>query len=249
VGFKWHPFSAIGVNSFYWQGVGFVSETEGWAGGDSGSGTANFLHTTNGGTNWTRVGFDDSRRINRIRVLSPDLAVAAGTKVYIYRVPLAITNQPHSQWVSPGVDVTFAVGLSGNPPFAYQRRRDGATVSGATSSTLTLTNVARGNSATYSVVVTNASGGSLLSSNAVLRVFTPQILSGPNLGEGVVNVSFGDQPGGTMLTNYIPFFQVQASSNLLDWEILDTTLSVTNGRLLFKDTNLMPQRFYRVVER
>ena len=242
------PFSAIGVNSFYWQGVGFVSETEGWAGGDSGSGTANFLHTTNGGASWSRVGFDDSRRINRIRVLSPDLAVAAGAKVYVYRLPLAITNQPHTQWVSPGVDVTFSVGVSGNPPFAYQWRRDGAVVPGATHSSYTLTNVARSNSATYSVTVTNVSGGSLSSSNAVLRVFTPQLLSGPNFEAGEVNVSFGDQSSVPMLTNYSPFFQVQASSNLVDWEVLNTTLSVTNGRLVFRDTNLMPQRFYRVVE-
>jgi hypothetical protein len=180
--------------------------------------------------------------------LSPELAVAAGVKVYVYRVPLAITNQPHTQWVSPGVDVTFSVGVSGNRPFAYQWRKDGSLIPGATQSTFALVNVARSNSAVYAVVVTNASGGSLLSSNATLRVFTPQLLSGPSIGAGEVSISFGDSPGGAMVTNYIPFFQVQASSNLIDWEVLNTTLSVTNDRLVFRDTNLMPQRFYRVIE-
>jgi photosystem II stability/assembly factor-like uncharacterized protein len=242
------PFAAIGVSSFYWQGVGFATEQEGWAGGDSGSGTANFLHTTDGGASWTPVGFSDSRRINRIRFLRPDFAVASGAKIYVYRAPLAIVNQPRTQWVSPGMNVTFSVEVSGNPPFAYQWQRDGVNIAGATSSTYSLTNVVRSNSATFRVVVTNATGGTLLSSNAMLRVFTPQLLGNLNLAGGTVSGSFGDGDGGQMDSNYLPFFQVLASTNLANWELLDTPLSVTNGRLLFRDTNAASSRFYRVRE-
>src|SRR5204862_5270150 len=49
------PLSSIGSpQSFYLQGIGFVSTNEGWAGGASG--TNNFIHTTNGGATWSPVG-------------------------------------------------------------------------------------------------------------------------------------------------------------------------------------------------
>src|SRR6476620_9691103 len=76
------PFSSIasGMTSFYWQGIGFVSDNEGWAGGDSSTSpyANNFLHTTNGGASWSPVGTSDTLRVNRIRFLRPDYAVASG---------------------------------------------------------------------------------------------------------------------------------------------------------------------------
>ena len=49
------------------------------------------------------------------------------------------------------------------------------------------------------------------------------------MGVGKVSVLFSDNLGGAMNSNYIPYFQIEATTNLVDWEILDTPLSVTNG--------------------
>jgi hypothetical protein len=244
------PYAAIGVPSFYWQGVGFASATEGWAGGDSSTTpyANNFLHTTDGGATWQPAGYVDSLRINRIRFLSPTLAVASGAKLHVYRVPLALTNQPQSQWTSPGVNIGFSVGVSGNPPFSFQWQKNGSDLAGETSNNLLLTNVARSHSGTYAVTVTNA-WGSLQSSNATLRVVVPQYVLTPNIdGGGNVQILFGDADGGLMATNDLAGFQVQATTNLTDWIPLTNSLSVTNGRILLRDSGLFPRRFYRILE-
>ena len=141
------------------------------------------------------------------------------------------------------------VGVSGNPPFSYQWRKDGADIYGATASTLTLNNVTRAQSGTYTVRVTN-SWANLLSSNAVLRVVVPQYLELPQLADdgGSVTILFGDSDGGSLTTNDLPNFQVQATSNLLNWVVLTNSLSLTNGMMLLQDSALYPRRFYRVLE-
>jgi hypothetical protein len=244
------PYSTIGIPSFYWQGIGFVTTNEGWAGGDSNTSpyADDFLHTTNGGASWTPVGYTNSVRINRIRFLSPTLAYASGAKLHVFRVPLAITNQPQSQWVSPGVNVIFSAGVTGNPPFGYQWQKDGALLGGATNSALTLNNVVRGQSGSYSLIASNA-WGTLTSSNAVLRVVAPQYLRAPQLnGAGMATVLFGDSSGAPLTSNDIPNLQVQVTTNLADWQPLTNPLSITNGLLSFQDLSRFPRRFYRVLE-
>ena len=80
-----------------------------------------------------------------------------------------ITTQPLSQTVNTGANVTFTTAAGGSPAPTFQWRKDGTNISGATSSTLTLTSVTSTNAGTYSVVATN-SAGSATSSNAVLTV-------------------------------------------------------------------------------
>jgi len=60
------------------EGVGFVSADRGWVG----SGESLYA-TSDGGTTWRRVGF--GRSINRMRVLSADLVLACGDRVYRWR--------------------------------------------------------------------------------------------------------------------------------------------------------------------
>jgi len=80
-----------------------------------------------------------------------------------------ISTQPASASVALGGSVTFFVVASGPGPLAYQWRKDGAAIAGATSATLALTGVAAGQTGSYSVVVTNA-GGSVTSDSASLTV-------------------------------------------------------------------------------
>jgi hypothetical protein len=88
-----------------------------------------------------------------------------------------ITNQPVSQIVTQGNNVSFAVGVTGPGPFTYQWRFNGNNIGGGagTSATLNRNNVQAGNQGTYTVVVAN-SGGSVTSAPAVLTVRTSPII-------------------------------------------------------------------------
>ena len=83
----------------------------------------------------------------------------------------AITTQPASQSVSAGGNATFNVSASGTAPLGYQWRFNGATISGASGTTLSLANVQLSQGGNYTVVVTN-SVGSVTSAVAVLTVTT-----------------------------------------------------------------------------
>lgn len=80
-----------------------------------------------------------------------------------------ITTQPAGQNVSVGADVTLTVVATGNPAPAYQWKKDGVDIAGATGASLVLLNVTTGDSAGYTVEITN-SEGSVTSAAAVLTV-------------------------------------------------------------------------------
>jgi hypothetical protein len=82
-----------------------------------------------------------------------------------------ITTQPTSQTVAPGATVTFTVAATGNPVPTYQWKKGATNVTGATSASFTISNVAPTDAASYTVVVTN-SQGTVTSSTAVLTVIS-----------------------------------------------------------------------------
>lgn len=83
-----------------------------------------------------------------------------------------ITAQPQSQTVTTGANVTFTVTATGTVPLSYEWLFNGAPISGATSSSLTLNNVQTSLAGNYSVRVSN-SAGSLTSASARLTVNPP----------------------------------------------------------------------------
>ncbi|MGZ5543840.1 MAG: immunoglobulin domain-containing protein, partial [Limisphaerales bacterium] len=87
-----------------------------------------------------------------------------------------IATQPSSQTVTQSNAVSFSVVATGSDPLAYKWFFNGAAVANATASTLTLTNAQSANAGTYAVVVTNLFG-SVTSSNAVLRVDVPPVIT------------------------------------------------------------------------
>lgn len=101
-----------------------------------------------------------------------------------------ITNQPLSQTVNEGTNVSFSIGTTGTAPLYFQWRFNGTNIAGATLSNYPITNVQGTNAGSYSVVVSNTAG-SVTSSNAVLSVnLAPRITSHPqsqaiNLNNGV----------------------------------------------------------------
>ena len=85
----------------------------------------------------------------------------------------AITTQPADQTVIAGVAATFSVTATGTAPLSYQWKKNGTNITGGTGATTnTYTTPAMsyaGNSAVYSVEVSN-SAGSVTSSSATLTV-------------------------------------------------------------------------------
>ncbi len=69
-----------------------------------------------------------------------------------------ITDHPDSATVPAGGSVTFEVTAVGATPLTYQWQRNSTPISGATSRTLTITNVQAANAGSYNVVVTNTNG-------------------------------------------------------------------------------------------
>ena len=76
--------------------------------------------------------------------------------VHVIERPVII-QQPTSQSVAAGTDVTFTVVATGNL-LRYQWRLNGVNLLGATSDTLTVANVQPTNAGDYSVAVYNAAG-------------------------------------------------------------------------------------------
>ncbi len=99
-----------------------------------------------------------------------------------------ITAPPVSVGATAGGTATFTVTAAGTLPLAYQWRRDGTTLPGATTPSLTLANVQAAQAGAYTVVVTNALG-SVTSEPATL-------LLGTNADPGrIVNMSIRSNAG------------------------------------------------------
>lgn len=82
------------------------------------------------------------------------------------------TTQPVGQTVVAGTAVTLTAAAGGSPAPAYQWRRDGAAIAGATNATLTLPSAQLLDAGNYSVLAINAAG-SVPSNVATLTVTAP----------------------------------------------------------------------------
>ena len=153
--------------------------------------------------------------------------------------PPAITLAPTNQTILAGATVSLAVAANGIPALAYQWFWNGSNLPAATGSSLVLGNITLEQAGSYSVVITNIAG-STNTGNAVLSVYASAapMLSGP-VFQGGGQFQFG-------LTGVPGFkYSVWASTNLTDWDPLQTNLSP----FIFTDTNsvLFPSRFYRAL--
>ena len=83
--------------------------------------------------------------------------------------PPVIVTQPTAQTATAGQGATFSVTASSTLPLNYQWRKDGAAITGATSATLTLSNLLSGDAGAYSVAISN-SAGTTTSNPATLTV-------------------------------------------------------------------------------
>ncbi|MGH8176343.1 MAG: immunoglobulin domain-containing protein [Steroidobacter sp.] len=105
------------------------------------------------------------------------LTVVAGIPA---AVAPTIVTQPAAVTVNAGNTATFAVGVDGSGPFAFQWRRDGVAIAGAASAVITLNNASASDAGSYSVVVSNSvSPAGVPSSAATLTVAASSAASAP----------------------------------------------------------------------
>ena len=93
-------------------------------------------------------------------------------------LPFQFITQPASQTIGEATNVSFTTAVQGTAPFNYQWKFAGAVLPAATNIILSLTNVDANQAGLYSVVVSNAYGA-VESSNALLIVILPGIVTHP----------------------------------------------------------------------
>ncbi|MCS1408533.1 MAG: Endoglucanase C [Verrucomicrobia subdivision 3 bacterium] len=86
--------------------------------------------------------------------------------------PPRIDQQPADVIIEAGQTATFQVSAAGSPPLTYQWQFNKENITGATTRTLTLSNVQSNNMGRYRVIVTNPAG-TLTSNPATLTVTAP----------------------------------------------------------------------------
>ena len=154
--------------------------------------------------------------------------------------PPFVISQPTNQTVYVGNMVNLSVTAGGTTPLSYQWLYGGNPVPGATTPSLTLTNIQVGQAGVYSVQVTNTAG-SVLSSNAVVTVNVSPVCDPPptNIvswwqGEGDGADSLGAN-GGTLVNGvgFLPGVVGQAFSFNGNGQFVripdDATLDPTNA--------------------
>jgi polygalacturonase/pectin methylesterase-like acyl-CoA thioesterase len=129
----------------------------------------------------------------------------------------SITIQPTNQTVNPGATVNLIVSAASVPAPAYQWRKNGANISGATNSTYTIGSAQGADIGNYTVVVTNSSG-SVTSSVAALTIVAsiPQL---PTIPGSTTNITSFGAVGDGVATNTLA---IQSAINAL-------SLSATHG--------------------
>jgi hypothetical protein len=105
---------------------------------------------------------------------------SSSAKLTVNELAPAILTQPSSSTVAVGSGVSFTVSASSNLSLGYQWKKDGAFITGATSSTYTIASTKTTDAGNYTVVVTN-SVGSVTSNSATLTVTAaPSIAAQPS---------------------------------------------------------------------
>lgn len=132
-------------------------------------------------------------------------ALSTAAQLVVLKPPV-INAHPVSQTVRAGSNAVFSVSATGNGTLHYQWRLNGLAISGATSNSLNILNVAFEHAGTYAVLVTD-NLGSTLSAPATLSVLidptiVQQPLTQPVLAGGSVTLSVTVTNGATLPINY-----------------------------------------------
>src|SRR6266404_2080206 len=159
---------------------------------------------------------------------SPQTISLTGTGSTASVVAPSITTQPASQTVTVGQTATFTVVATGTSPLTYQWKKNGTSISGATSSSYTTpATTSSDNGAQFTVVVSN-SAGSVTSNAATLTV---------NASPQPLQITTGSLPGGQTQTSYSASLQATGGTAPYAWSVISAqlpnglSLSPANGTI------------------
>ena len=184
--------------------------------------------------------------LNRFAAVTSRVAVLTVVPVE----PIRITRQPADQVVSAGQALQLSVGATASLPLSYQWKKDGTNLAGRSTWRLNIENATRRDAGSYSVLVSSPQT-SIESSRALIRVISPERLKAAAWTlNGDFRVTAGDCLGVELLSEELPEFRVQVSTNLIDWEPLVFPLNLTTGGLSLVDPTARNYsvRFYRIIE-
>jgi lysophospholipase L1-like esterase len=180
-----------------------------------------------------------NRALNSNEILAIYTAGAAGK----CRIAPSITTGPQDASALWGSALTFSALATGTSPLRYQWQKDGAPLTGATNSALSLTNIQSGNAGLYNVIVTNAFGAA--TSQTARLTFKVANLSMAKAGGPAPNL-----PGVNISGVAGELYGIQICSNLappVNWVGLTNVLLPQANYTWFDPSPAKQQRFYRVV--
>ncbi len=162
------------------------------------------------------------------------------TNLDTVNVSPAISSPPTNQVVTVGASAGFTVSASGTAPLGYQWLFDGTNLAGATTASLTLTNIQAWQAGSYLVAVSNVAG-SATSVVASLRVLVSPQLGRLQIGTTGATVAFGS------VTGLIYTLEYKTSLLQTAWTALPPPVAATGLTLSLSDTNVpLGNRFYRI---
>ena len=138
----------------------------------------------------------------------------------------AILTQPIAQTAIVGNSVTLSVVASGSSTPTYQWRKNGSSISGATSFSHTIASVQPADVASYDVVAT-AGGSSVISTAVPLQVYSRVPVKGPVASPGTVGLPAVTYSQDAALGN-ITVVNNSAYSNQFDLYLPDTVVSANS---------------------
>ncbi|MGZ4965118.1 MAG: TIGR02597 family protein, partial [Limisphaerales bacterium] len=156
-------------------------------------------------------------------------------------VPANITQQPISQTVSLGANVSFVTAASGTMPLSFQWRKNGVSIVNATTATLTINGATYGDVGSYSVIVTNIAGSDT-STDALLIIptTTPQLVAIFVNPDNTVSSTWNVTTGATYRFDYKNNLTDSGWTNIGFFGAASNTLTVVDGPI----TN--NQRYYQL---
>lgn len=150
--------------------------------------------------------------------------VASSTVTLTTNVSIVITTPPQPQTATVGGSATFSVAATGVPAPSYQWRLNGVAIPGATSSSVTLTNLRLADAGPVTVVLSNGVGSSVTSNPVQLTVQpVAPVITSPLSAFAVANVPFSYQ----IVTNQTP--ATFAATGLPAGLAVNTTTGVIAG--------------------
>lgn len=150
-----------------------------------------------------------------------------------------IATHPTNKTVSAGSTASFSVSAFGQPAPAFQWRKNGTNIAGATNATLTIANATLGDNGAYAVVASN-SAGAVTSSNALLTVPAQPVSLTPSIANEMLTLSWPvNQTGFRLLvqtnpsgigltTNWYPVAGASATNQI------SLPIVLSNGSVFFQ---------------